>query len=336
MKLKLHFAISLVAALANVAHAQVLAKQGDLTVTASDVRAAIIGYDDKSETAKFSSLTVAKDSISALLLTKQFVRGGDALLRLTDREKVFLNYAADRNRLDAALALLDRRERERAKSDQAAIEARAKEFYDARPDGFKVPAKAKVAHILLRPDGKRSISELAALAEKISKLGREGTPWQLLVDTYTDDAKSREKAGEVGDFYENNSDHPMVVGAFRSSLVNEISEPVLSRSGIHVVKVIKREPTRRGTYEEVKEKLIDAVIQERITTARQDFISSLEKTAPTTFDEGAIAPFIAQSNKFNDEQMRRALNAANASDFAPPAPEAKPADNNRGGATRPK
>lgn len=313
----------LLATPAHVTFGQVLARQGDLTVTADDIRAAIIGYDDKSDTAKFSSLTVAKDSISALLLAKQFVRGGDALLRLTDRERVFLNYAADRNRLDAALALLDRRERERAKSDKGTIEARAKEFYDARPDGFKVPAKAKVAHILFRPDGK-SLATVASLAEKVSKLARDGTPWQTLVDTYSDDAKSRDKGGEVGDFYENNSDHPMVVGAFRTPLVNEISEPVLSRSGVHVVKVLKREPTRRGTYDEVKEKLIDAVIQERITTARQDFIGALEKAANTTFDEAAISPFIAQTQKLSDEQFRRALNAINAADFAPTPAATKP------------
>lgn len=318
----------LLGAATQTSEAQVLAQRGSVAVTADDVRAAVIGYDEKAEVAKFSSLAVAKDSLSALLLAKQYTKDGEALLRLTKREKTFLDYAADRSRLDAALALIERRERERAKADQLAIEARAREFYETRPDGFKVPAKARVAHILLRPDGKRTIGELASLAEKICQLARGGTPWQTLVDTYSDDAKSRERGGEVGDFFENNSDHPMVVGAFRTPLVNDISEPVLSRSGIHLVKVLNREPQRRGAYDEVKEKLIDAVVQERITTARQDFIDGLEKAAPTTFDEAAISPYVARPQRVSDEQIRRALNTT-ASDLDPSRQQSKSTDAQR-------
>lgn len=298
--------------------AQILATQGAVSVTVDDIRAAAVGYDDKSENAKFSTMAIAKDSISALLVTKHFALDGDRLLAPTERERKFLSFATERNKLDAALALIERREREKAANNPGGINARAREFYATRPDGFKVPTKVKVAHILFRADGKRSLSELTRLADEVSKQARQGVPWQTLVDAYSDDAKSRDKGGEVGDFYENSSDHPMVVGAFRSPLVNQVSEPVVSRSGIHVVKVLKREEARRATFEEVEEKLIDAVIQERVSTAKQDYLAKLDRAEKVTFFEERISPFVSKVEPLNEEKIKQALGSQQPSDFAAP------------------
>lgn len=286
----------------NAANANVLATQAGVSADIADMRAAMADYTASTELKLFPNPDAARDALRALLTTKLFAKNGPALLAANGDEAQFLNLNRDRRQLEAAIDLVERRARAAALAAPKELETRAREIYAGNPTGFKVPPRVTVAHILLRIENK-SITEVARTAEEVMRLARTGTPWQTLVDAYSDDAKSKGEGGLVGDFYESGSDHPMVAAAFRSKIENNIAEPVVSRSGVHVVKILKREESRRASFDESKEKIIEAALGERIRMARETFLSKLRGNEEPVFNDAVIDQFVEKQDPAEKEKL---------------------------------
>ena len=65
----------------------------------------------------------------------------------------------------------------------------------------------------------------------------------------------------------------MVVAAFRTKVENDIADPVVSwRSGVHVVKILKREPAS-CVLRRIEGKIIEVVLNDRICSAKEAFLN---------------------------------------------------------------
>lgn len=315
---------------AAAANAQTVASFKDVSITADEMRVSLQNSEGTKEKPSFSSIDNAKSASKALLAPRYLFSNNASALALTQAERPVFNLVRDRRYLEAVLEIVERREREAAKASPALLETRAKEIYDAAPTGFKVPPKVKVAHVLIRL-GERSLKDASILAEQVAALARGGNAWQTIVDAYSDDDKSKASEGVVGDFYDNNSDHPMVVAAFRTKVENDIADPVVSRSGVHVVKILKREPARRASFEESKEKIIEVVLNDRIRSAKEAFLESIKVDNGVTYNEQLLATFVekadtSQADRLREiaQQVREGKLGPGAVPLAPPANAATP------------
>ena len=305
--------------------AQPVASFKDVAITADEMRISLQNNENTKDNPSFSSIETAKSASKALLAPRYLFATHATVLALTPAERPVFNIVRDRRYLEAALEIIERRERDAAKARPALLETRAKEIYDAAPTGFKVPPKVKVAHVLIRL-GDRSLKDAAILAEQVAALARGGNAWQTIVDAYSDDDKSKGAEGLVGDFYDNNSDHPMVVAAFRTKIENDIADPVVSRSGVHVVKILKREPARRASFEESKEKIIEVVLNDRIRGAKEAFLESIKIDSGVAYNEQLLATFVekvdtSQADRLREiaQQEREGRLGPGAVPFPPPA-----------------
>ena len=312
------------------AKAQTVASFKDVAITADEMRISLQNSEGTKDKPSFSSIDKAKSATRALLAPRYLFSSSASALALTPAERPVFNLVRDRRYLEAVLEVVERREREAAKARPALLEARAKEIYDAEPTGFKVPPKVKVAHVLIRL-GDRSLKDASILAEQVAALARGGNAWQTIVDAYSDDDKSKGAEGLVGDFYDNNSDHPMVVAAFRTKIEKDIADPVISRSGVHVVKILKREPARRASFEESKEKIIEVVLNDRIRAAKEAFLESIKLDNGVTFNEPLLATFVekadtSQADRLREiaQQVREGKLGPGAVPLSPPANAATP------------
>ncbi len=164
-------------------------------------------------------------------------------------------------------------------------DAELKAYYDAHHAEF--PPEAKARHILIRfkgssvpvRPGEKELTEEEALAkakdlrEKIAK----GADFAALAKTDSDDAGSGANGGDLGSF-----EHGRMVKEFDQAAfslpIGQVSEPIKSQFGYHIIQVESRGPK---PFEEVKPQIETKVKAELARKAMDE----VKKQTPVTIND---------------------------------------------------
>lgn len=144
----------------------------------------------------------------------------------------------------------------------------------------KIPNKGKVnvAHIMVTANGENA----DAAQNKIFELHEKATAggdWNYLVMQFSDDERTRETGGDIGVFGQGQlppefRDFEQV--AFELDSIGQISEPVASPYGWHILKLLNKYPPE--SFEEIREELERNVIRgDRAEAKRDQIIQQLKK-----------------------------------------------------------
>jgi peptidylprolyl isomerase len=128
--------------------------------------------------------------------------------------------------------------------------------YEQYRANFALPAAYRVAQIFLTvPAGAdaKAISATRSEAEKLAKQARQGD-FAALARQASKDPDSASRGGEVG-LLPLAQLLPEVRGPVAALKVGEVSEPVQSSAGFHVLKLLEQQPARTATLDEVRERL---------------------------------------------------------------------------------
>ena len=138
------------------------------------------------------------------------------------------------------------------------------DYYKTKIADFRVQKMYKAAHILLRLEPQNDNSEESMKkaeeqtkkeAEDILKKIQSGTDFGELAKKYSDDPVSGENGGSLGEFPKG-----IMVSEFESALENlkpkEISEPIKTSFGFHIIRLDEVNPERIKPLGEVKEEII--------------------------------------------------------------------------------
>ena len=189
-------------------------------------------------------------------------------------------------------------------------EAKLHAIFDADPDRFRSAEQRRSRHILIAANGDRDAPRAEQLARDIrARLGK-GEDFSALAKQYSNDPGSAAAGGELGW-----AGRGTFVGPFEKSLfglkIDEISEPVRTEFGYHVIQL---EETRGGAsraFEEVRDQLVKeagtrdaqdryAGLTEKMDDAALQNPSSLDAVAKATglpvkhldaFTRGGGGPF---------------------------------------------
>jgi len=116
----------------------------------------------------------------------------------------------------------------------------AREYYDENLESFKMPKTVEARHILLRMDpdaDPETVNKTKERAIDILKLAREGKEFAELAKKYSE-GPTRDNGGYLGEFRKESMVKPFADKAF-SMKAGEISEPVRTQFGWHLIKVEK-------------------------------------------------------------------------------------------------
>lgn len=134
------------------------------------------------------------------------------------------------------------------------------DYYDSNINDFKTEKNVEARHILIKLDPEANEeADLAAKtrAEEISKMAKGGQDFAELAKTYSE-GPTKDRGGYLGKFQQSQMVKPFADKAF-SMAAGEISEPVKTQFGWHVIKVESVEEASTKTIEQSREQIIDTL-----------------------------------------------------------------------------
>jgi peptidyl-prolyl cis-trans isomerase D len=136
------------------------------------------------------------------------------------------------------------------------------DYYDANLSDFQTEKTVEARHILLSVDDDATddiIEEKRLKAEELAQMAREGKDFATLAKEYSEGA-TRETGGLLGEFKKEDMVTPFSDAAFEMD-EGEISDPVRTQFGWHIIKVEKIHPATVSPMDEVKDEIKNALIK---------------------------------------------------------------------------
>ena len=174
------------------------------------------------------------------------------------------------------------------KADDAELRA----LFDAEPERFVTPEKREVSHILVsvpsdagEDDVARARERLVGLKDRIAA----GESFDDLARENSDDPGSAAAGGALG-FIERGMMVPEFEAAAFALAAEEVSDPVRSSFGWHLVKVTSVQGSRNATFEEVRDQVLaqyQSREAERIYAERVDTLANVTYENPESLEAGA-------------------------------------------------
>ncbi len=170
-----------------------------------------------------------------------------------------------------------------------------KEYFQDHPGEFHVPEARKAAHILLKvPEGANAtqVEAVKSQAEDLVKRLKAGESFAELAKKYSQDPGSAENGGELGFFRKGQMVKPFDEKVF-SMKEGQISEPVRTRFGFHIIRLEKIRPERDKTLQEVRQQIAEKIRKKKIEKAVWD---RANKAYDTIIELGSLEAYAQSAN----------------------------------------
>ncbi len=143
-----------------------------------------------------------------------------------------------------------------AQEQQPDYEAVAREEWKAHPEKYQGAEAVHVSHILVKAGDARGDTEaLARAQEALAKL-KAGGDFSALAKEYSDDPSVGQNNGDLGFFQRGQMVKPFEDAAFAMQKPGELTGPVKTDFGYHVLRFESRRPAGLLPFDSVKDRLI--------------------------------------------------------------------------------
>lgn len=132
------------------------------------------------------------------------------------------------------------------------------DYYEANLETFRDSEKRNVNHILVQVPEDAPEADNEAARTKLSELAeraRGGESFEDLAKEYSDDAASQSEGGETGDFPRGVMEPAFEEAAFALTEVGDISEPVRTKFGWHVMRLRSITPEAIKPLDDVRDEI---------------------------------------------------------------------------------
>jgi peptidyl-prolyl cis-trans isomerase C len=262
--------------------AEVIAYQGDVVLTQLELDAAFSKLPDGERLPFIRDGGKVDQLIRALLRRKSVV--ADATRAGFDQEPL----VAARMQLEAekelAEAWLQNVMREVPAAD---YELLSREDYLAHPDQYRSPVTLDVSHILIGTQDRTREEALSLAARLERELAEDPSRFDRFVREYSDDPAKAGNGGRYPDMQSGMMVKPFEDAAFALSEPGELSQPVRTDYGWHIIRLNGRGGNERQEWSEVREEAMARARQRHQATYRENYLRRV-LAAPVEYPEGAV------------------------------------------------
>lgn len=150
--------------------------------------------------------------------------------------------------------------------------------YDANKETLRVPRRFRVAQIYLSFVAEADTLEQNKFAKHMAELAAKARTKDVdfgdLARRHSEHQESAERGGEIGWVSEE-----VVVPEIRAALValgvGEVSHPIRTSQGWHIVKLLEDQPSRPGSFDELRPILIRGLRLSRAQQNEREYLDSL-------------------------------------------------------------
>ncbi len=163
--------------------------------------------------------------------------------------------------------------------DVKVTDAQIKQYFDKNHAAFDKPEQVRARHILV-PD--------LATANKVEAELKSGKDFAAVAKQYSMDPGSKDKGGELGLFRRGQMVPAFDQAAF-SLPVGQISKPVKSPFGYHIIQVEEKQPGQKATLANTHDRIADTLRQQQEAPLIQPFLQSLQSKANISVSDQRFA-----------------------------------------------
>jgi parvulin-like peptidyl-prolyl isomerase len=147
-------------------------------------------------------------------------------------------------------------------------------FYEQHQERFLLPPEVRISQILSALGPGSEMLQVREKAQRLYAVLRKGESFEELAAQYSEGPEAR-RGGSLG-FVRLGDMLPQIQNAIQGLSPGQVSEPIASPLGMHIIRVDERKPAQYRPYEEVREDIRNAVFQLKSEDAYQAWIKDLK------------------------------------------------------------
>jgi len=156
--------------------------------------------------------------------------------------------------------------------------------YDANADRYVQPESRSVRHVLVSVDegaGETAVEAARVKATELVGRARSGADFSALAETHSDDAGSARRGGDLG-VIQSGTMPSSFEEAAASLLEGQISDPIRTRYGFHVIQVTRLNEATLESYAEVRDRIATEIKRQE---AESRFVEMAEDLRNISYEQ---------------------------------------------------
>ncbi len=188
-------------------------------------------------------------------------------------------------------------------ADRANFDARARELYLVDRAKYETPETITATHILFDTKSRDSAAARALAVETRAKVAA-GADLGKLAFELSDDPSARNNKGTLDWFARKDMDPAFAEAAFALKSPGELSAPVQSQFGWHIIRLDGRRPAVMPAYEQVREAIFADMKKRYVEQRREAAIAAVRGDSKTELNREAVDAMVI---RIDPEAAARAL-----------------------------
>lgn len=257
----------------------------EIRITDTDFEASLVRIPQENRAEVLANRGRIKTLLDNLTITKTFAARARALG--LDRDPAILKQLelAQENILSQAYT-----RHQALASSLPDFSSRAMELYKVDLEKYTVPERVHASHLLVTT-ANRKPEEALQRAKELRDRALGGESFEALVEKDSDDPTAKDNRGNLGHFAKNQMVKPFSDAAFAMTTSGQISEPVRTSFGYHLIQYHGREPKVVRSFEAVKEEIVQGLREQYLEQQRKDMIAETLQDPTLKLYEDAVDRF---------------------------------------------
>lgn len=167
-----------------------------------------------------------------------------------------------------------------------------RQFYEQHPEVYAQPVRLRVSHLFLAASAETPpeiVDAKAQAIESLSKRIKEGENFADLVASMSEDEATKARGGDLG-FFSAYRMPPDFFAAATKIPLGQISQPIRTALGFHIVQATDRRPARQMTFDEARGDVAGVLAYDKRQTALRKLDVDLSERVRTvrSFSDGRM------------------------------------------------
>lgn len=161
----------------------------------------------------------------------------------------------------------------------------AREAYIVKKQQFMLPEQVSAEHILIKAED-RTVDEALQLAKDVRAQALAGKKsFADLAVEFSEDPSVKNNQGSLGFFTRDRMVKEFSDGAFALKNKGDISEPIKTQFGYHIIRLVDKKAAKQRSFDEVKKQLIAEEEKAFLQKARTEKLTAIEQAPGVKINE---------------------------------------------------